>query len=649
MVEQNREERNQLNKPKEHFVEGITHDSEQFEEMFGKKRKHEKRANRSLRNRKSLLDLFGTRGKSGKSPGAGETPNAVDEAIPPDIPEVQTNIEVSPKDEQAQTAFADSSAPATPPAEPVDHSDQVKDDSDKTATDCPTEETLDSEILTAADEAPSADREAQARDELSAGIESLRQKIKEKNFSVGSMLKNQKTKKYCLIIAGAALFAGGIYGAVNGIDYMLHGEKAYAISVDNEPIAMVDSYSTASSVIDDYLDGSYTSTKLKDAHFKDDVQITKVYQPRDTILDYDQAQDKLAKNAEAVAECYNITSDGKTVASLATESDAQQALEMLKKAYTPADSTLKVTEVKFKEDVQVVKSTAPVNDVLAAADAVEQMKKTENNSYTYTVKAGDNLNSICENEGVGINAMTKGSKSVDFEDLQPGDTLKISKDGRLINVLAVLEKTKEEIISYEISYQENAEMPAGTQNVVQEGFDGAEIVDVKIVRINGDELYRERLSAKTTLAPITKVVDCGTKVFRGEGAGNVNITSVNQMIWPTNATAISSPYGVRSSGFHTGLDINGETNDPVWAALDGTVTTAGWCGNYGNCIVVKHSSGLSTRYAHLNSIGVGVGQTVKRGQTIGLEGSTGNSTGSHLHFEVIINGTTVDPLIYISR
>lgn len=605
MVDSNQEERN---KPKEHFVEGITHDSEQFEEMFGKKRKHEKRADRSLRRRKSLWSRFG--GGKGDNTDTPKQPETITRPI---------NAESEPEN------------------------------ADMTVNDCQTAEIPIEDISAEADKTPPAESVEQAEEEFSAGIAELRQKIKSKNFTVGSMLKNQKTKKYCLIIAGAVLLSGGIYGGVNGVDYLLHGKKAYAISVDNKPIATVSSYFTATSVIDDYLGGSYTSTKISDAHFKEDVQITKIYQPEDDIVDYDKAQDELAKNTETVAECYNITADGKTVASLATESDAEEALAMLKNAYTPVDKTLKVTAVKFKEDVQVVKSTAAVNDVLAPADAVKKMEQTENSRYTYTVKEGDTLNSICESQGVSIEAMTKGSKSVDFEALQPGDTLKISNNGRLINVLTELEKTKEEIISYEISYQENPEMPAGTQNVVQEGFDGAEIVDVKIVRINGDELYRERLSAKTNLAPVTKVIDCGTKVFRGEGANNVNVTSANQMIWPTNATAISSNYGVRSSGFHTGLDINGETNDPVWAALDGTVTTAGWCGNYGNCIVIKHSDGLSTRYAHLNSIGVGVGQTVKRGQTIGLEGSTGNSTGSHLHFEVIINGAAVDPLIYISR
>ncbi|MGI5824771.1 MAG: peptidoglycan DD-metalloendopeptidase family protein [Bacillota bacterium] len=461
----------------------------------------------------------------------------------------------------------------------------------------------------------------------------------------------KRTKKYCLVVVGTLLLGAAVYGSVNGVDYLLHGEKAYAITVGDEEIATVDNYRTANSVIKDYLSGEDKAAKIKDAYFTEDVKITKVYEPKTEILDYDQARNKLKENATAVAECVTVKSDGVEVVNLSTEAEADTALQMLKDRYVPEDDTLKVTDVKFKENVEIIADTAELEDILSTDEAVQKMETlTAAKSYVYTVQEGDSLESVCESEGVAVEDMEKVSGEIDFEALQPGDQLKIDKEENLINVLTVMEKTKNQIISYDISYQENDEMPAGTQNVVQEGFDGAETVDLKIVRINGEELYRERLSAETTIPATTKIVDCGTKVYRANGeTGKVNITSVNQMIWPTSATAISSPYGIRASGFHTGLDINGETGDSIWAALSGTVVTAGWCGNYGNCVVVKHSDGLMTRYAHLSAITVGVGENVNQGQVIGLEGSTGNSTGSHLHFEVIIGGTAVDPLLYISR
>jgi murein DD-endopeptidase MepM/ murein hydrolase activator NlpD len=110
-----------------------------------------------------------------------------------------------------------------------------------------------------------------------------------------------------------------------------------------------------------------------------------------------------------------------------------------------------------------------------------------------------------------------------------------------------------------------------------------------------------------------------------------------------------SSFGVRADPFtgapamHTGLDIHGEVGDPVRATADGTVTAAGWSGGYGRTVDIDHGNGLSTRYAHLSSIDVQIGQSIKAGQIVGKVGSTGRSTGSHLHYETRVKGEAVDP------
>lgn len=111
----------------------------------------------------------------------------------------------------------------------------------------------------------------------------------------------------------------------------------------------------------------------------------------------------------------------------------------------------------------------------------------------------------------------------------------------------------------------------------------------------------------------------------------------------------SSGFGVRSDPFvgrpamHTGLDFRASTGDPVRATANGKVVNAGWSGGYGRMIEIDHGNGLSTRYGHLSEIGVKVGETVKIGQIIGAVGSTGRSTGPHLHYETRIDGDAVDP------
>jgi murein DD-endopeptidase MepM/ murein hydrolase activator NlpD len=111
----------------------------------------------------------------------------------------------------------------------------------------------------------------------------------------------------------------------------------------------------------------------------------------------------------------------------------------------------------------------------------------------------------------------------------------------------------------------------------------------------------------------------------------------------------TSGFGVRIDPFlgrpamHTGLDFRGNTGEPIRATASGTVTVAGWSGGYGRMIEIDHGNGLSTRYGHLSQIDVTVGQSIKIGQIIGRLGSTGRSTGPHLHYETRINGEAVDP------
>ncbi|MDX6670949.1 MAG: hypothetical protein QOI91_1312 [Solirubrobacteraceae bacterium] len=119
-----------------------------------------------------------------------------------------------------------------------------------------------------------------------------------------------------------------------------------------------------------------------------------------------------------------------------------------------------------------------------------------------------------------------------------------------------------------------------------------------------------------------------------------------RFIWPVNGT-FTSPFGMRWGRLHAGIDIAAPTGTPIRAADSGTVQIAGMTGGYGNYTCIGHGGGISTCYGHQSSIGVSVGQNVSQGEVIGAVGSTGHSTGPHLHFEVRINGNPVDPMGYL--
>jgi murein DD-endopeptidase MepM/ murein hydrolase activator NlpD len=145
----------------------------------------------------------------------------------------------------------------------------------------------------------------------------------------------------------------------------------------------------------------------------------------------------------------------------------------------------------------------------------------------------------------------------------------------------------------------------------------------QLSRINITRAQVERLNRTLALVPYRKPV-----------VGEVEFTS---------------GFGVRSDPFlgrpamHTGLDFRAQTGDPVRATANGKVTSAGWAGGYGRMVEINHGNGLSTRYGHLSEIGVKVGDPIKIGQVIGAVGSTGRSTGPHLHYETRIDGEAVDP------
>lgn len=120
-------------------------------------------------------------------------------------------------------------------------------------------------------------------------------------------------------------------------------------------------------------------------------------------------------------------------------------------------------------------------------------------------------------------------------------------------------------------------------------------------------------------------------------------------IWPTTGV-VTSPYGLRWGGsdFHPGMDIANDMGTPIVATADGIVDFAGWnAGGYGNMVDIDHGNGIMTRYGHASQVIVSAGQYVQRGQVIALMGSTGFSTGPHVHYEVIINGQRVNPISYL--
>ena len=215
----------------------------------------------------------------------------------------------------------------------------------------------------------------------------------------------------------------------------------------------------------------------------------------------------------------------------------------------------------------------------------------------------------------------------------------IIKNKSLIDVDIVVNDTRLVDIEPSVKIERSEELLIG-ESKVTEGKKGKKEQNINITYRNGEKKSVSVLSENIIEQSSSKVITKGTKsILNGTSAV---FTS------PTRGGTITSNFGERWGKNHNGLDIAGNIGDPVMAALDGKVKSTFYeRDGYGNVVILEHEGGIETRYAHMSKIGVKIGDTVKKGDIVGEVGSTGRSTGPHLHFEVRVNGSPVDPQKYI--
>lgn len=205
-----------------------------------------------------------------------------------------------------------------------------------------------------------------------------------------------------------------------------------------------------------------------------------------------------------------------------------------------------------------------------------------------------------------------------------------------------IDLTESEVIEPETVTEECNDLYIGETETVQ-GVSGISLVNKEII-YDGLNKNQEKVVSKKVVKPaVNTVVKVGTK--------NPYYAGVAFLSNPTNGGYLSSYFGeVRAKSVHKGIDIAKNLGESVNASLDGKVISAGYNnGGYGNLIVIEHPNNMKTYYAHLNEIYVNVGDMIKKDDIIGAVGSTGNSTGPHLHFELRVDNKPVDPIKYIKQ
>ncbi len=300
---------------------------------------------------------------------------------------------------------------------------------------------------------------------------------------------------------------------------------------------------------------------------------------------------------------------------------------------------------------------------------------------TVTVQAGDTLYDIALAHGVSVSDLI-AFNDLDGTLIHPGQVLRLDAGDRELAPLVVEVMPGDSLWSIARSYGTTAQAIADANQITlatvlnpghklvvpgqyaagSRDVGGAVTQTVTVQR--GETLWTLAKAHNTTVAAIMSAngltserifagqqlrIVPGAEIAAGRAVTEVvaPAPTVTGLVWPL-VGSITSRYGYRSlrisgSNWHGGIDIDGHTGDPIVAAVGGTVTHAGWQGGYGYLVVVQDGD-TEYYYAHASEVLVNVGDVVRAGDTIALVGSTGNSTGSHLHFEVRVNGESVDPL-----
>lgn len=228
------------------------------------------------------------------------------------------------------------------------------------------------------------------------------------------------------------------------------------------------------------------------------------------------------------------------------------------------------------------------------------------------------------------------ANNLDSDKLQLGQELLLVKSKPYITVMTQVKGEKVEAIPFETKVLVDNSAGASVR-VKQDGKNGERQVAYQATKLNGVIQQKDVKSEKLLKAAVDKIIVKGNRVVQvasRSGTGTLE--------WPCYG-----PITQYYRGGHNGLDIGARSGTSIRAVDSGNVTSVCYQGGYGKFIVIDHNNGLVTRYAHCSSTAVSVGQSVARGEVIGAVGSTGRSTGPHLHFEVLSGGSFQNPLNYL--
>ncbi|MRG85625.1 peptidoglycan DD-metalloendopeptidase family protein [Salinibacillus xinjiangensis] len=435
--------------------------------------------------------------------------------------------------------------------------------------------------------------------------------------------------------------------------------KVFHVYIDGELIGSVGSKDVVKSFIEEKVseeektrEDDLQLTVSQDIKYVPEVTFNPSYNNHQVI---NQLKEQISYSVQAI----KMEIDGELVGYFNDKESAKEVLNTYMEKYLPEDVVEKFNDpdyepkkdiklsvgqstyldVSFDEKVSLEEEKINPNELLTHDQALQLLERGTVADKIHKVQAGEALSTIAGKYDLSVPELLSLNPEMSEDSvIQIGQEVNVTGLEPFLDVVATEEKIVDETIDYKTEYKETDELYKGQTQVKQYGQEGMKRVHYRLTKKNGQVEKREVLESETIKEPVNKIILEGTKVIPSRGTGSFR--------WPAAGGFITSGLGQRWGSFHKGIDISGVSNRSIYAADNGVVESAGWNSGYGKQVVINHRNGYRTSYSHLSSINVSPGQTVKKGQTIGVMGSTGNSTGVHLHFELYKNGALQNPASY---
>lgn len=368
---------------------------------------------------------------------------------------------------------------------------------------------------------------------------------------------------------------------------------------------------------------------------------------QNTLTKYQVADKMLEFSDLSVDYAYGFYLNGVFMGAMFDNTDVKNTLEGILDKYRTAYPQ---AEISFADNIEYETAGLYLSGSIIDTDwLISQLTGIKKGASYYIVEEGDTQQSICDKLKLTMAQLELMNPGFSEMELHAENSIKRLEEIPFLSVNVTVSENYDTYVDYDTRYYSDNTLYTGVTRVTTEGVEGVNNVTAKVTYVNSFETKRTIINSQVVSRPVTEQIAQGTKptpesIYSPDDAG------YGKYIWPVDGGHISElAWWDGGYGGHVGIDIVKEYGAAIFAGASGTVTHAGWMGDFGNLVIIDHGNGYQTYYAHCSTIYVSVGQQVTQGEFIAAMGATGYVTGTHLHFEVKHGLTSLNPVDYLEK